>query len=422
MPDYKRKHRSRFKTAPKLNKKRIKKQESQDIKMTPQNSKSQPKTNMRVVTGKKLEQKRRFKLFSKAFTVVLVILLFCQLLMPAGIIENASNFIAAFGGGSYPIELESNDTVNTVVKGNYYYILTDTKINAFSKEGKLIYSYAHGFENPVLKTSSTRALVFDQGSNNAMIFTLNNLKSNISIKEKIINANIAENGTYALVTTSQSYVAKVSVYKKNDQLIYEWFSSDDLVNNVAISPTGKKIAVTTLTSKTGQYSSKVLVLSFKSATPIYKKEYDNTLITAIDSSNSGGFSVITPECYNFISWSKFKIREYKNEYRATMFRSSKSGLIIVYNRKNDKTDNRIVVLSKKGKFKKEIKFKGIITDIALFSGQVYCISDTKAYIINEDGKALRSADCGFGVARMVVLGQNVIAAITDNEINKIKLK
>lgn len=422
MPNYKRKHRSRFKAAPKLDKKRIKGEGSQNIDMISHTEKPKSKSNMRVVKGKKLEQKRKFKVFSTVCAVVLAVVAICQLAMPAGIFETAFNFFAVFGGGSYPIELESNDTLNTVSKGNYYYVLTDTKINAFSTNGKLIYSYTHGYENPILKTSATRALVFNQGSSEAMIFNLNDIKSTISIKEKIINAAIADNGSYALVTTTNSYAAAVSVYKKNGKQIYEWFSSQDLVNNVAISPSGKKIAVSTVSSAVGQYNSKVLVLNFKSATPEFQKDYKNTVVNVFDTTNSRGFSVVTSNDFNFISWSNFKIKEYKNEYNTVMFRANKSGVVIVYNRENDKTDNRIAIFTKKGKLKKELNFKGIITDVALLNGQVYCISDTKAYILGADGVPIRSADCGFGVVRMSLLGQNTIAVITDNKVDKIKLK
>ena len=153
MPDYKRKHRSRFKSAPKVNKKRVKKKDySSDIEMSPNGKKQQ---KMRVVKGKKLEQKRRFKGFFYVACILLVIFFAAQLIMPAGLFETVSNSVAVMGSGKYPLELDSGDTLNVISKGTYYYVLTDTKINAFSNSGKLIYSYAHGYENPVLKTSKT---------------------------------------------------------------------------------------------------------------------------------------------------------------------------------------------------------------------------------------------------------------------------
>lgn len=424
MPDYKRKRRSRFSSAPKINQKRINKESRfEDIKMTPQNSEIKgPNSSMRVVKGKKLEQKRRFKLFSKVLAVLVLVLLFCQIITPAGVFETVSNSLSLLGSGTYPAELESGNTVNVVSKGSYYYLLTDTEINAFSNSGKLVFSYAHGFENPVLKTSKTRALVFNQGGKQVLIFTLNGLQTNLTIDDEITNAAIGDNGTYALVTTSGNYAAAVSVYKKDNKMVYQWFSSQDLVNNVAVSPNGKKIAVATLSSKVGQYNSTISVLNFKSATPENQKEFANTVIYSLDTTSTKGFSLITSNGYNFISWNRFKVLEYKNEYNTVMFRTSNNGVLAVYNRESDKTDNRIAVFAKNGKLKKVLEFKGIITDIALLNGHIYCITDTKAYILDDDGSVLRSGECGFGVVRMAIIGQNAIAAITDNEINKIKLE
>ena len=62
--------------------------------------------------------------------------------------------------------------------------------------------------------------------------------------------------------------------------------------------------------------------------------------------------------------------------------------------------------NKSGKKKFEIKFNGIITDIAFKNNHIYLISDTKAYILDSKGEIVRTADCGFGAVRLVVVSQN----------------
>ena len=187
MPDYKRKHRSRFKSAPKVKKNRVNKNDySVDIEMTPNTPKTS-KQKMRVVKGKKLEQNRKAKFLACVLGFVALIFIVCQLIMPAGVVETVSNSIAVLGSGKYPLEFDSGNTISVVSKGSYYYVLTDTKITAVSNSGKLIFSYVHGYENPVLKTSSTRAMVFGQGQTGALIFNLNGLKATVNSKKDIIN-------------------------------------------------------------------------------------------------------------------------------------------------------------------------------------------------------------------------------------------
>lgn len=422
MPDYKRKHRSRFKAAPKVNKKRVRKEEySNDIEMTPHGEKPQ-KQKMRVVKGRKLEQKRNFKIFASAIGVLLIVFIICQLIIPAGIVETVSNSFAVMGAGKYPLELNSSDTLNVVSKGSYYYVLSDTEICAVSNSGKLIFSHTHGFEKPVLKTSSTRALVFDQGGTGALIFNLSGLKTTIKNEKEIINANIGENGSYALITPADNYVSSVSVYKKNNKLVYEWLSSNDMINSVALAPNGKKIAISTMSSNVGSYDSKVSILNFKSANSEYTKDFKNTIIYELDSASNSGFAVVTENSCDFISWRGKNITEYKNDYNSDMYRSFSSGKVMVLNRESDKTDNRIVVFSKNGKLKSQIQFKGVITDIAVKGNNIYCLSDTNVYILDIKGQVLRTAQGGFGAQRFAVIGQNKVAVITDNLITELKIK
>ena len=430
MPDYKKKKVNRLKGAPKPKKtKRTAPPQNNDIVMTSTPAKrrstppktEKPVSNMRVVNGKKLVRKRRLRISFSAILAAALVLLVLHLILPVGIFENLQNMTALIGSGGYPVEISSTEVLNTVSRGNCYYVLTDTRLNAYSGGGKEIYSYYHGFENPMLKTSRTRAMVFSQGGNEAYIYNLAELKSTVSTEKEIITANISDSGAYAIVTRSDSYASVVSVYNKNDKLIYEWYSSEDTVNNVAISPNGKKIAVSAFNTSSGDYRAKICVLRFDSASPEYTETYSGSPVYAIESSG-GGFSVITENSVQFIEWSKYKKTEYKNDYAMSMFRSGSGGSIAVFNRTSDKTDNRVAVFNSKGKLKSEFEFKGIIGDIEISGGHIYCISDTFVYLLSENGEILRKSECGFGVVRISVIGTNTVAVITDNQIYRIKLE
>ncbi len=427
MPDYKKKKHSKLSSAPKRVKKdRIKKQEvKEEIKMTqkPKRQKaSQPKSNMKVVKGKKGENIRKLKVGALVLAAVVLVAALFQIFLPVGIFDSLSNSLALLGSGSYPIELDGTQTVNCVSKSSYYYVLSNTHISAFSSSGKNLYSYAHGFENPVLKTSSSRALVFNQGSTEVLIFDLNKLKSSFKTEKSIITAGISDSGVYAIATRSDKYTAAVSVYNKGGKMLYEWYSAEDTVNNVAVSPNGRKIAVSTFNTSVGKFKSKLSVLGFKSPTPEHTESFENSLIYDIDSSHPSYFAVVTSNAINFIRWSGYKTKTYENDYNTAFFRAGKGGYIAVFNRENDKTDNKIAFFNKSGKLKAEIKYNGILSDIRTFGGHIYCMSETEISLIDKEGKVLRKASCGFGAVKLAVTGSNTVAVITDNKIEKAELE
>lgn len=427
MPDYRKKRRNKIFSSPqRVKKSRVKKAEaSEEIKMSPskrnKRTETPPKSNMRVITGKKLEQKRKIKLWASVISALLVVVFVLQMIFPAGIIRTVSNSVALIGSGSYPIELESTDTLNTVSKGSYYYVLSNTKVNAFASSGKELFSYNHGYENPVIKTSAAGALAFEQGGTGFAIFDLNGLKNEIKTEHPIITAAISDSGVYAIVTRSDKYAAAVSVYNKRAKKLYEWFSAKETVNNVAISPNGKKLAVSTFTSNVGQYKSELRVLNYDSATPEHSETFES-LIYSLENTHSASFAVVTQNGVRFIKWSKFKSNEYKNDYNTAFFRAGKGGCAAVFNRESDKTDNRIVIFSKSGEKKSEFEFKGIISDIAVYGGHIYCMSDTDIFLFDDEGKILRKAACGFGAVNLSVTATNTACVITDNKIEKIKLE
>lgn len=419
MPDYKRKYRSRFAAHPKADKHKMAPKKNK-IKYDEDEPTPRKKGNFTLLRGKKAEIKKRWQVILAGILVVILAITICQIAIPAGIPETLSTTVSAMGTGEFPIEFESTNTNNVVAKQGYFYVLTDSEIKAVSNGGKVIFSYSHGFENPVLKTSSTRAIVFNQGGNDALIFSLKKLESAITLEDEIINAAIGDNGTYALVTTAKGYVAKVSVYKKSDKPVYEWFSANDMINNVAVARNGKKIAISTISAKVGGFDSKLMILNLKSANAEFEKQYNGELIYNLSTSFSGGVAVATSNTFDFVRWYKFKCETNKNDYNLQMLRESNKGTLLLYNRENDKTDNRIIVTNKSGKKKFEIKFNGIITDIAFKNNHIYLISDTKAYILDSKGEIVRTADCGFGAVRLVVVSQNEISVISDNQISKVK--
>lgn len=426
MPDYKkRKHNKLFSSPNKVQKSRIKtKAPSEDIKMVPAGKKkhSGAVSNMKVVKGKKLENKRKFKISVFITAAVLIVIIFLQLILPAGIIEGISAVTALIGTGNYPIELNSTETIATVSRGSYYYILSNTNIDAFTNSGKHLFSYTHGYENPVLKVSDTRALVFEQGGTEALIFDLKKLKTTVKTEKPIITGAVSDSGRYALVTLSDKYASAVSVYDKEDGLVYEWYSAEDTVNNVAVSPNGKKIAVSAFNSGGGQYKSTLSVLNFKSATAEYTEIFENALVYNIDSSFKSGFEVVTENGIKFIKWHKYKSQEYKNEYSTAIFRTDKNSYVAVFNRESDKTDNRIAVFSKSGKLTSEFSYKGIVSDIAVRGNHIYCMSDTEIFLLSKEGEVLRKSSCGFGAVRLNAASTNSVIVLTDNRIDKIDLE
>lgn len=418
MPDYKKKKRSSFSRASSPKKKQ--RNGTSNIKMSKE-GKRVTEPEMKVVRGKKPNNKKRLTVFAGVLAFVVVFVLIFNLCYPAGVAEGIKNSLALVGTGNYPAEFENSRTIDVKVKDSYYFVLTSKQVRAYSNAGKELFSYTHGYENPVIDISQSRAIVFDQGGKSYSIFTLSGLETSLESESRILTADISDSGVYALVLESEEYVSAVKVYSKKNKSIYEWLSAKDVVNNVAVCYNGNKIAVSTFNAENGNFKSTVNILKYDSPTPIYTKTVDDGLVYDLESTFRSSLAIIREKEIDVISWSGKREKIHKDDYSVSMLRA-KDGYVAVFNRENDKTDNKIVVLDSSGKVKCEVGFSGIISDIALRGKHIYCISDAKVHILDFKGEVIRETSCGFGNVRSVITDSSTALIISDSKIEKVELE
>ncbi len=426
MPKYKKKKHNRILNTPKKRAKQPVKVKEQydDIAMNhygAEKVEKKPTPSMKVVQGKKGVRTQKIKFYAVALAIVFVVVMLFQLILPAGLFQTISNVTALLGTGSYPISATGSQVLTVVPMGNYYLHLTDTHFSAYSSAGKILFSEAHGYEKPILSTSKGKSLLYNQGSKQFSIFTLNGLQKTDETKNEIICGGISDSGNFALVTHSDSYASQVTVFNKRYKQIYEWYSAEDTINNVAIASSGKKIAVSTFNSASGTFNSKVNVINFKSATPEHTLTYQNQIVYGLKNSNKSNFTVIKSNGVDTVKWSNCKTNEYTEDYNISYYRTNNSVNIGVFSRENDKTDNKIVLFSKRGKVKKSVNYNGVINDIQVRGSNIYCINDSSVNVLDFNGNIKFSAEYGFGGKGISVLSANVVAVITNNEILRIKL-
>ncbi len=418
MPEYKRK-KSHKKPRKKIS--RQEKKLNDDIKMYPSyNGEASEDTPIRVVEGRKLRNKLKLKIAVCTIGIILAICVVLSLLLPVSILENVTNTVALIGAGSYPVDITGAQTLDVASKGSYYYVLTDTNIAAYTAGGKRIFDEPHGFYSPVMVTSQTRALVFDQGGNELLIYNLGGMVDDLNTEKPIINASISRSGSFATVCESDDYTAAVTVYNKNMQTIYEWNSAKDIVNSITVSASGKKLALSTLNASGGKYVSRILVLGFDSADPLYTLDLDENIVLSLSDAGKG-FNAVTHKSYRYIDWNKYTTTEITDSGEIDMFRQTSSGAVIVFNRVNDKSDNTVIAVTKRGKQAASFHKNGIISDIKFTRGHIYCISDTTVSLYDKTGNLLREGSCGYGAVRFSVISEYSLAVVTDTDIQKTEL-
>lgn len=380
-----------------------------------------PENDIKVVRGAKLKQKHRTKIILTSIAAIAIACVVLSFVLPVSLYENAINLFSAMGTGKYPNQLVGSTVLDTESNGSYYYVLTDTNITAYSNSGKKIFTEMHGFANPVMSVADTRVLVFDQGGDDLYVYNLSGLIDTLKTDNDIINANISRSGSFAVSTHSDNYTSVVTVYDKNFNTVFTWNSAKDIINNVLLNSRGNKIAVSSLNSVSGQYVSKLHILNFDSADPLNTVEFNNSAVLSLCNTGNG-ISVITHDGYKFVDWKKYTTTELTVSGEINMMRTTGKGVLLVYNRANDRSDNTVILISSKGVKTNEFKLNDSITDIQYDNKRIYYVNDVTVNLLDKNGNILRNGDSDYGIKKIVVISSNAVAAVNDSEISKITIE
>ncbi len=372
-----------------------------------------------IIKGKKLEKFKKNVISASVIITLLCIYLIVCVLHPVGLVEYLTNCYARIGSGKgYEVSISGGETLNSVQKSNYYYILSENNVEAYNNSGRNIFTVQHGFSKPVLKTGDTRYLVYSQGEKVLKVHTFNGLHHTYNLDNSILTANISKSGAVAIATKTEGYESKVTVYNKNNKKLYEWFSTDETVTSVCLNDSGKRLAVATVKVTGGAFVSKVYILKFNSANPLRTFEYNGEIIYSLNNSGGNGVFALFEKRIEFINTLSGKKKENSSDYSLNIAKKIGSNIITVNTLDANKSESNVFVYSLTGGLKANFKVNGTISDVSMKSGRLHLLTDSGIIIADKSGKILSKAQCSFDVKNIIALSDKSVVGISNNLVDK----
>ncbi len=434
MAEYKKKHIGKRNKAPKN-------AIHEDIKMkshTTPNKKNEPKitdskpsanntskTNnpkIRVIAGYRLQNVKKRNIIIMLTALLVVAFIVFSVFTPTGAAEYITNSLALIGSGSgYPVSLSGGNLVNTVNRNNVCYLVSSTNVEGYNSRGKCVFSYQHSYNAPMMKVSASRFITYDQGGTGYAVYNLKNKLYSSNSENEILSAAISRNGFFAIATLSDSYSSQVKVFNKNNNVVYEWFCSDEIINDVLLSSDGKTMVISAVNAENGSLVSKIYVVKYASATPIHTFTY-NDFVYSLESYNGSNFCAVFESHTDFYDWKKFNKTELKdNNFTADMCGNS-SFLVVATSSPADKSRSRVYITSKSSSIKYSFDFEGHINDISVKGKNIYILGDKTIHVYSVKGQLITKTACDFGIQNIFPISRNEVAGISESNITKIQLQ
>lgn len=361
---------------------------------------------------------RLFVGFIFAFVLIITYSIL-YLLHPVGVIEYISGVYTSFGNsGGYDIELDGGQVQNVISANNKNFVLTDTMLSCYNKSGKTVFQTAHNYSNPVVKVGDTRYILYEQSEKEISLCSLNKTVYKHSFNNGIICADVSHSGGYAVATKAEGYDSSVSVFNKNNKKIYEWFSSDETVNAVALSKNGKRLAVATLKVESGKFVSSIYVFKFNSANPILKLNYTDDVVYDLRAVSGSYFCATFKNNVQFINYKSNKVKDNLSEYSVSMVKQVSNRVVAIRTVAANQDESLAEIYTSSGKLISSFKINSYVTDFSYKSGSLYILGLSEVFLYNNDGKLLRSEGVGYDTRYIDAISANKVACVRSSVIEK----
>ncbi len=425
MADYKKKKitkKVQLEKAPKENRGESITMRSSKIKHNTDQRDQSKNASLRVIRGKKKEKKLSFILSLSIAIVLVCVYLIILAFHPIGVTEYFSSVFKAVGSGDiFSSESSGKDIISCVRNSDYYYLLTDTKVECINNSGKSISNIDHGFARPVIDVSETRYLVYGQGEQTVKVFNFDKELSSLYYEDPILCADIADNGSFAVATSTDGYDSVVRVYNKKGKLLYEWYSSDGIISSVSLTANGKQILVVTISADDGVFNSKLRLLSFNSADPDKYFEFENDLIYGVYHLSKNDICVISENNLNFINLKNGSTKRETTDYSYKMVDYYENNITVLSSLSANVDINHITVYNKSGEISSFV-VDYPVNYMSLISGYLYIQSGSDVYQLNSENEIIRSASVPFDTKVIVPISEKYIVAVGNSSISKILLE
>ena len=259
--------------------------------------------------------------------------------------EDTASVDTGIRANGYPIAVGGSSPLDIRLCGKSIFLLTKNSIVAFNDKGKEIYNAHHGYSNPVIAVSSKRVLTYDRGGYQFRVDSNKSRMGSKELSEKIVCGAVSSAGYAAVVTQTERYTIRLTVYDAAMQELLNWSVSDQVITGVSFNEESSACVVSAYSVENGRTGSVVYELGLKDEEPErFRTRLEDCMVLSAAYKAGGNIGIVTDK-KTFVLDSRGEIRE-EWEYTGelTSFDNRSESGILVFLADAGDIDNTLIWL------------------------------------------------------------------------------
>ena len=330
----------------------------------------------------------------------------------------------------------TKDSFNTNISGtsvlennfqsvnNALMYVSDTSVVRLNHDGEKIYSYQHNFTNPLMKCSDIYTIAFNEGGADFRILSEKGEVYRGTQGTSITDCDINDTGTYGIISDQTGYLAKLSVYDRNNEFVFGYSFNDYYAVSVSINPEGTMAAVGAVNTVDGQLVSKIYLLDFTRTEPLYVYSYEDRMVYDVKFIEENKFAVVTDSHVSIIHTDSGKETAYSYNNRVLTAYNVSYGenIAVSLSRSDDERECIIVSLdtncNELGNFSTGLK----VFSIDVKKDKIALLSSDMLYLYNSYGDSFGKWEVGTDAKSVIIPREKTAYILGVSEIRKINIK
>lgn len=290
---------------------------------------------------------------------------------------------------NYPIKTNGLK-VETIEKiGDSIGVLNDVRLSIYSPRGRLTNEIQHNMIEPRMITSKTRALIFEHGNRKIIVASLTKNILTKQYESEILAADMNIRNNFAVALLGDRYLSEVHIYNSDGDEKLAWYSADNYVLSVSISPNSSQFAVALFNTVNGDNVGSVYIIDVKNADkPLAQFNYEGETIYSVKYTDDGTLTAIGDTATYFYDEEGKTIGEYAYDGEEISYFDLGIGKSICLGLTQVDGTNHIISVDKTGEIIAQMTFSGDIDYLSSEKDGIYLISESKIYAYSQNKNEL----------------------------------
>jgi WD40 repeat protein len=365
-------------------------------------------------------KKKRHRLRRWVFVLLIIVIAFVlysyrdNLTPDALYISISDFFIGTSSDNKFPIKIDGTSVQSAGLMGSNIALLTDTCFKIYSQNGNELVNHQHGYSNPAMVVTNKKAVIFDRGGKALIVYSRFKNEFDIKPEYAIVTADMNERGNLAIVTGTRGYIAELDVYDKNYNNIFKWYSAENYVVDVSISPDGQKAAVALINAENGDVKSSIYVFEFDKNEPLAKNTYKGTSFFSVKWQNNDALTAIGDDKTLFFNGNGKQTKEYNYNGRELRAYSDKfnNNIVLILSRYGLGRQSEMIELNSTGTQISNATLDTSAKCVDVDNNGIAVLSGNKVMLFDNNMKLMGTADVP--VDATIVLKSGINAYVAGN--------